>query len=98
MSSDLYSSEIDDAKFGGMFVNMNVHGYLCMTAYTRLDCNDAADFTLPPTLEGHKEAQRIIDALQEWISHTAHEICTCGEDDNVVKDKSLMHKTDCPKS
>ena len=51
MSTDLYSSEIDDNKYGGMSIDMNVHCHLSINSF---DANghDASSFQLPPTTEG----------------------------------------------
>ncbi len=69
MSADLYASEIDSDTYGDLFLEMNVGGNLRIIAIHPGIGGDGC-FTLPPTPEGWKDAERLIGALQEWIRHT----------------------------
>lgn len=69
MSADLYSSKIDSEEHGDLFLEMSVGGNLRMVAIDPGNSGSAC-FTLPPTLEGWKEAKNLIAALQEWVRHT----------------------------
>jgi len=70
MSADLYTSEIDDDVYGTLFLEMKVGGNLRIIAYNPGTRDIVACFTLPPNSEGWKEAENLIGALQEWVSHT----------------------------
>jgi len=67
MSSDLYTSEIDSKKYGDLFLEMKVTGYLFIKS---LKNDEYGPFSLPPTPEGWKEAENLIGALQEWVRNT----------------------------
>jgi len=67
MSADLYTSEIDSEKYGDLFLEMKVTGYLFIKS---LKNDEYGPFSLPPTPEGWKEAENLIGALQEWVRHT----------------------------
>lgn len=70
MSSDLYTSELDDNVYGTLILEMKVEGNLRIIAYDPGNRDLVACFNLPPTFEGHSEAEKLIKALQEWIRHT----------------------------
>ena len=97
MSADLYDSEIDSTEYGILSIWMNVHNFLFTTMYTDDENEGSLTFTLPPNPSGKQEAKKIIDALQYWLEHVSM-VCTCGEDDETDPNKTLPHKTDCPKS
>lgn len=76
MCSDLYVSEVDSDVFGDLFIEMTRSGSLMFTACDP-GSNDHAVFTLPSSLEGRREVERIVLALQEWMRHTQdHDTCT----------------------
>jgi hypothetical protein len=70
MSSDLYTSQINDDIYGTLTAEMSVHGNLRMIAYDPGSRDLVASFNLPPTFEGWNEAENLMKALQEWILHT----------------------------
>jgi hypothetical protein len=70
MSSDLYTSEIDDDVYGTLCLEMPVHGNLRIIAYDPGNRDLVGCVNLPPNPEGWKEAENLIGALQEWMRHT----------------------------
>ena len=70
MSSDLYTSEIDDDVYGTLCLEMPVHGNLRIIAYDPGNRDLVGCVNLPPNPEGWREAENIIVALQEWMRHT----------------------------
>ena len=69
MSSGLYTSEIDSEKYGDLFLEMKVDGNLRIVSIDP-GSEGSACFSLPPTPEGWKEAENLIEALQEWVRNT----------------------------
>jgi hypothetical protein len=69
MSADLYTSEIDSEKYGDLFLEMKVDGNLRIVSIDP-GSEGSACFSLPPTPEGWKEAENLIEALQEWVRNT----------------------------
>lgn len=77
MSADLYTSEIDSDKYGDMRLEMFASGLLKIVSINPAskalidpESEGIAQFSLPPTPEGWKEAENLIGALQEWVRHT----------------------------
>ena len=79
MSADLYSSEIDSKTYGDLYLEMKVRGDLRVVALDPGTDQGSACFTLPPSPEGWKEAENLIEALREWVRHTREMAPMTGE-------------------
>jgi hypothetical protein len=77
MSADLYTSEIDDDVYGSLTLEMNVHGNLRIIAYDPGTRDLVGCCQFPPSHEGFNEAQRLINALQEWMRHVGENLNPC---------------------
>jgi hypothetical protein len=89
MSADLYNSEIDDELFGTLSLEMNAGGWLRIIAYDPGSRDLVGCCQFPPTSDGIAEANRLINALNEWIRHTSETVNPC----RVVLDNDVLSRS-----
>jgi hypothetical protein len=74
MTTDLYTSEIDDDVYGTLLAEMNVHGLLRIIAYDPKSRDLVGCCQFPPAPEGLNEIEQLIIALQEWVRHVKSDL------------------------